>query len=369
MPNSPANPTQSRLRVSSPADVLAVIPYLLGFHPADSLVVLGLGGRRLQVRFTARLELPPPGSSNGCDSTDGEDGDGDEAAELADYVAEVVAAQQVEQAILVAYGPRERADRAIELTAARLGGRAIGVREMLRAQDGRYWSYVCTNAACCPAEGTPYDVSTSAVAAAATVAGHVALPDRETLQRSIAPLGDITRVSMRQATERAEDRLERWAASSPDTTTLQQHTVSEGSKRLRDALERFDSGEEGLSDDDTAWLSVLLRHLRVRDEAWLLIDEDNREIHLALWTHMVRRAEEPYVPAPACLLAFTAWQNGDGALASIAVQRAQAADPTYSMAKLMEDILANAVPPESWRPHITPADLPDLYDRAERGRT
>lgn len=360
MSDTSANPSQSPLRVSSPSDVLAVIPYLLGFHPADSLVVLGLGGRRLQVRFTARMELP---------AAYGHDGDGseDDAADLAAYVAGVVTAQHVREAILVAYGPRSRADRAVELTKAELNEREIGVREMLRAHEGRYWSYTCTDPSCCPPEGSSYDVRSSPVAAAATVAGHVALPDRETLERSIAPVGGVARVSMQQATERAESRLERWAAGCPGTAALKQHLVGEGSARVRDTLERFRGGDGALSDDDTAWLGVLLTQLQVRDEAWLLIDEHSRAAHLSLWTHVVRRAEEPYVPAPACLLAFTAWQLGNGTLASIAVQRAQAAEPEYSMARLMGDVLASGIPPSSWRPPVRPEDLPGLYARTGRG--
>jgi len=31
------------VRVSSPADVLAVVPHLLGFHPDNSFVVIGAG--------------------------------------------------------------------------------------------------------------------------------------------------------------------------------------------------------------------------------------------------------------------------------------------------------------------------------------
>ena len=30
----------------------------------------------------------------------------------------------------------------------------IDVREILRVQDGRYWSYMCANQACCPPAGT-----------------------------------------------------------------------------------------------------------------------------------------------------------------------------------------------------------------------
>ena len=43
-----------------PADLLCALPYLLGFHPTDSLVVAGFAGRPPdgRLRLTARWDLP-----------------------------------------------------------------------------------------------------------------------------------------------------------------------------------------------------------------------------------------------------------------------------------------------------------------------
>ena len=40
----PAPGLRCRVRVGSADGVLAIVPHLLGFYPADSLVVLGIGG-------------------------------------------------------------------------------------------------------------------------------------------------------------------------------------------------------------------------------------------------------------------------------------------------------------------------------------
>ncbi|ACV09081.1 DUF4192 family protein [Jonesia denitrificans] len=47
----------SILRVSSPAEILALIPYQLGFQPDDSFVVVALTGAQHRVGFTARCDL------------------------------------------------------------------------------------------------------------------------------------------------------------------------------------------------------------------------------------------------------------------------------------------------------------------------
>jgi hypothetical protein len=71
------------------------------------------------------------------------------------------------------------------------------------------------------------------------------------------------------------------------------------------------------------------------------------------------------VPAPAALLAFTAWQCGDGALANIALERALAANPRYSMALLLRDILDAGVPPSQARLPMTPEEVADCYDQGD----
>ena len=55
----------------------------------------------------------------------------------------------------------------------------------------------------------------------------------------------------------------------------------------------------------------------------------------------------------ACLAAFAAWLQGDGALAWCAVERALAADPAYSWADLIVQSLEQAVSPSVWQPFPT----------------
>ena len=49
------------LRLSTPGDLIAAVPVLMGFHPRDSLVVIStacpVGGR---VGLTLRVDLPAP---------------------------------------------------------------------------------------------------------------------------------------------------------------------------------------------------------------------------------------------------------------------------------------------------------------------
>jgi hypothetical protein len=97
------------------------------------------------------------------------------------------------------------------------------------------------------------------------------------------------------------------------------------------------------------------------------MDPGFRTAHLRLWTDVVRRATPAYLPAPASLLAFTAWQSGEGALANIAIDRALAADPEYSLAKLLRDIMDAGVPPSAARVPMTPEQVAASYDLPDSG--
>jgi hypothetical protein len=96
------------------------------------------------------------------------------------------------------------------------------------------------------------------------------------------------------------------------------------------------------------------------------MDARFRSAHQRLWTDVVRHAPEPYVPAPASLLAFVAWQSGEGALANIAIERALAADPGYSMAQLIGQAVDAGLPPSAARLPMTPEEVEASYADTER---
>ena len=47
--------THATLRISSPSDLIAAVPYLIGFTPAESVVLVGLSGKRVVV--TIRIDI------------------------------------------------------------------------------------------------------------------------------------------------------------------------------------------------------------------------------------------------------------------------------------------------------------------------
>ncbi|MCG5219826.1 DUF4192 domain-containing protein [Streptosporangium sp. KLBMP 9127] len=339
--------TPSSLLLSSPVDVLAAVPYLLGFHPADSLVVIGLTGDppRGQVCVTTRWDLPiEPG--------------------VAAQLVPLTRREQVTQIVLVGYGPGARVTPAVDEIRALAETAGLRVIEALRVERGRFWSYVCARAECCPAEGTPYDPAASPVPAQATLNGMVALRDRAALERSAAPLSDTAREAMREATARAIDEMGRRVRACRDADGFAAAFVADGLARVRAAIETYQEGRR-LCDDDVARLGLALAVIRIRDEAWTLIDDPSLRTHLALWGDLTRRLEPRFVPPAAALLGLSAWRDGDCALAGIALERALAADPGYSMANLLMHALHHFLSPGMLAERMPgPADLDEAMGSA-----
>ncbi|HEY9377733.1 MAG TPA: DUF4192 domain-containing protein, partial [Jiangellaceae bacterium] len=132
------------VKFGSPVDIVGSIPSLLGFHPAESIVVMCLRGPRKRTGLTLRIDLL--------------DAQHDQA--LAAEIVRRVAIEQASAAITVCY--TEAADEQGRLPRAglldqigeQLLRHGIGVAESVLVRTGRWYSYSCAGP-CCPREGTP----------------------------------------------------------------------------------------------------------------------------------------------------------------------------------------------------------------------
>jgi hypothetical protein len=343
-----------RVRIGSPTSLLAVIPGLLGFDPGHSIVVIGTERRTAQVRVTLRYDVPDPHHP-------------EVAVALARHAVSLLEAQGVTSAVAVGYGT----DEAVSPVAAALRERAasagIAVTELLRAESGRYWSYVCADPGCCPPEGTPFDIAGHPAGRALRSAGGQVLADRAALAATVAAEGGQLGAAMRRATRESLEQVARCVTRLDDAgmrVSAPRLTATLGQVAVRDAILRYRTGE-AVPAEHAAWLTVALAQVRVRDDAWARMDHRQQGAHLRLWTDLTRLARPGYVAAPASLLAFCAWQNGDGALANVALDRALADNPQYSMALLLREALDSGAPPSMARLPMTPEEVAAAYDAAE----
>jgi hypothetical protein len=326
------------LRLRSLTELLEAIPYLLGFHPTESLVVVMLHGACARVGTTMRYDLPRIG-----------------AAALASDVAAYTSLHRADAAVLVVYAERPHvADGLPEWTLVSqirdaLTRANVKVADSLYVSGSRWWSYLCLDPQCCPADGRPLPspgAPSSRVAEAAASNGLAALPDRASLARMLDPVAGSARASMERALAKAEEAFVETVVAAGGTEAWR--TAMGG--RIQHIADRMLGADGGpgsalLTDEESAEILVALSDAPIRDACWRRVERGRSGDHLALWSQLVRRALPPYDAAPLFLLAWVAWRRGDGALARIAAERALLSDADYRAAQLLLDVLNSGIDP------------------------
>ena len=357
---SPTGP--SPLSVGSPAAVLAIVPHLLGFVPAKSLVIIGAGEPRGRIHMTFRFDLPDPPEPEAT-------------AVIAAHAAALLNRQELTTAVVIGYGPGPLVTPLADAIRQAVAGTDLQLRDVLRVDEGRYWSYLCREPSCCPPEGVPFDATAHPAAATMAAYGSAVLGDRDALAATVAPVTGSAAEAMTRETRRAERIAAKLMASTTGTESPagQYPVIDGGLTAVQAAISTYREGGSIEHYGQFAWLALVLTSLRVRDDAWARMDPDHRHAHLRLWTDLTRHAQPGYIAAPACLLAFTAWQGGNGALANLALDRALADNPSYSMARLLRDVIDAGTPPSMARLPMTPEEVAasygDAFDEPAAGET
>ena len=332
----------------------AAIPHLVGFHPEESLVVISLRGPRKRIGLTMRFDLPPP----------------DLHAGMADEVAARLAGDGAEHAVVACCTTEARDDtqppraELIELVRARLRGRDIMLMEALLVRDGRWWSYLCDDPECCPPCGAEVPPGTD-IAAAHALVGRALLPDRKALADQLRPVEFVARRAMEQALERAGDDVAERVVTG-DIEAVRAETVA----LVASLADRYaDSVTAQLTDDEAARVVVGLVDVHARDQALVAGLAHDVDVAVRLFIDLCRRALPPD-DAPTCTaLAWLAYADGNGALANVALERAFASAPDYSLARLLRDALHGQVPPSMLRQAWLDASSPEPEKRVgRRGR-
>jgi hypothetical protein len=320
--------------VKGPAQVISLVPWLLGFQPGNAdLVVIGTAPPRGRVTLTWRWDLPDPATPV--------------LAVQARHAIAALAVQGCTKAVAVGFGPERLVAPAVTLIRQAATAAGLEIGDLLRADGGRYWSYLCASSRCCPPEGTPYNPDASPVTIAYQAAG--APPPRASraaVAATIAPATGAEAAPMRQAMERAAPRARRLdqRGSRPGRKACQPPLAISGTRAVSAAITAYRGGGTITSCDQLAWLAVTLAVPQVRDAALLRMDPAHRHAHQRLWTTLTRLAPSGHVAAPAALLAFTAWQDGNGVLASLALDRAQADSPADNAARVLRTALESGAP-------------------------
>jgi hypothetical protein len=303
-------------KVRRPDELLAIIPYLIGFHPDESIVAVFIQSGR--VVLAARIDLPP-------ESAD------DELVAQIEYLAKRHDASAL---ALVAYSAASLpAHRLLTRLMDRLGNHKLA--DVIYVGHGRWWSLTCEED-CCPLSGTPFDHGSHPLSAAAVFAGLGARANRQELAASVSGPPETELPRLQGLAESLVTELEHF------------DNPSAASRLMVSMVDTAMSDSSALTERHSLLLGLLVIDLRVRDIAWALIGPDDAEEHVRLWGAVVAKVPPTLAAAPLCLLGLAAWVCGAGALLNCCCERLAEVDPGYSLGRLLREISAQAVPPSVW---------------------
>ena len=325
-------------RISGPAELLQAVPYLLGFHPTRSLVLVGLHDERLVV--TARLDLTHA-VLGGIPHAVGAMVRGGSTSFVAviyeDEEEEDIDFDELDDDFEPSLSQWDAVYGALRVELRRLDAQ---LRDALVVSSDRWWSLTCDDFECCPPEGHPLPDTPSSFTTAAMVEGVVALPTRAAMAESLAPLPDAERAALHPAIRDAE----RSAVEQTVDGHARRWELSIKRAIFRAARESDEPGWSAPPDETLARFGAALAVTSLRDAVWLAIDGDRLDGR-ALWRELGRRLPTPYDVPPLFLHGWASWRAGDGALAAIAAERAIAGNPGYHAADLLMAAIRSGVDP------------------------
>jgi Domain of unknown function (DUF4192) len=332
---------------------LAALPYQLGYHPQDSIVVMAL--RDGAVDMVERLDLPAAS----------------DASDAAGALVAPLVREGFDSVLLIGFeSSAEAATPVMGALSSCLTHHRIRVLDQLVVRDGRWFRPDCATG-CCPREGMPVPEAAATPAVADYVGLGVApLPRRADLAEAVRAdldISELVSVELR--------RLE--SASQPPSTSMQRLAwLSLWAAVCREPVDQL--VDEICGPPEVAELARSLGDAEFRDAivAWLCpgslplaaIDEDlvdallstlgplpaeGRSIEAARtgrrllvrleW--LARAVPDPHATPLLTVLASLAWHLGDGSLARVALDRALAQDQDYRLAILLDRMIDLGVRP------------------------
>ena len=331
--NQPSNQSGNepvRIRLSTPTDILDVVPVTMGFYPTESLCVLymettgagGGGGSRLAL--TARNDLP---------TTDAE------LTTLVNHTAELLS--RYPSAILAAYSADQEEARQVVAAlmiavAERFGSDRI-ITGVIASPQG--WTTVDSQYPTAIQWTNPYPAGPGQAAAEAAAAGLYAMGTRDDLRDSIASPDTGTVADYQTAaTEQAI----------PDQPTEAQLEAMAG--EVREVVSNYIAQPYTITADDAAFLATRVRFGVPRDAALTEIQRRDAQLHTTLWQGIAAMTPDQDAAPVLGLLAIAAWAAGQGALTNIALERASnAGHPTgHGLLGIAATLIERAIPPTSW---------------------
>ncbi|WP_165968578.1 DUF4192 domain-containing protein [Saccharopolyspora elongata] len=331
-----------QVSISTPAEILAAVPHMLGFYPADSRVLLTLHDLETTPRFgvALRTDLPHP-------------------TEIREFAAQLIQGSLKPQrpnavvAIVVSDEGHNHGAHQLSLEHSTTRdpanlphaelvnilietlqhadihvGHALWTPGIRSAAPWRcYRDHDCS--------GSIPDPAASPLAASLALQGSVTFLSKDEIRTLVAPESD--------------DAIADWSAKLDALHNGIEDRYSQDELRsdLRAVSEAIDSISNGmtLTEDELVRVLFALSDNLVRDIALGTALGNRARAAEKLWLALIRKAPVPEFGEVAVLLAVSAYARGDGALAGITLERLRQTQPDHHLGILLTKALHTGVSP------------------------
>lgn len=353
---------EQQITLRGPAELADALPYLMGFHPNDSVVMVALHGGR--GRFGGRLRLGIPQAPHEWPSVaeqlaecliKGSERRGGRPDAIVVFLCQDPAEGETGNQIM------ERLRPFAQRLRTACGALDVPVLEALCVSGNRFWSYVCPDARCCPADGSPLAMpGTSVMAAAATYAGIQVRGSLREMEARLAPLPSAAVQGQQRALDAAGSALVPKLLDEASRREVGGATL-DLARRLMKRLGQAPASTPSLSDlnddrlishEEAAAVILGLQDRETRDRAAEWMEGPEAESALRLWRALARRCVAPYeehAAAPLTLAGWVSWSTDDEPAARVALGLALRLDPGYTFAQLLHEACNQGLDPETLR--------------------
>lgn len=298
-------------------------PYLLGFHPEESLVVIVADPGSAMQGFVARVDLVHVAGDEG----------------MALFIAQFAHLVGRAKVILLAFcGDRQVGLTTLSRAVERMGSMDVGDAAWT---DRTVWRSIHCSDDGCAGDHTFH--ADGAIEAEAVYRGMVVLPSRTVLVERLSGPGARCRPGMQPHITAARRRVRR-----RDDAALVQ--------RCRALVTRVGADDEEV-DAQLAELAVAANQSGVATALWTGLERSQARVWLAAWSRVVSVAPDRLAAGPLALCGLAGWLSGDGAVASICAERLVGVDSPLAVARALDVVVEAVLPPQAW----------DLIDRDPAG--
>ena len=315
------------VRISGAAGLISAVPVLLGFHPADSLVVMGMRGRRRRLGPAMRIDLPAP----------------DDLLPAVEFLADH-AARQADRVAVFCYSDCPHARDALELLLDACRDRDLGVLDAILVRSDHAEFLPDDRGITDPPIPLPDedDPTHRALTEAAVLAGHRILRSREELESSVAPPAGEAAIAAKSAVQRAAAAMAADLVHAEDRAGV----IRGAAERALHAAADEHRTAHRVSSETAALLSLAVGDRWARDALIARVVGSTPEDWVPVLLDAVCRVPAD-VSADLCsLLAVAAYRTGDGALTQVTLDRCLGAEPRHRFGLMLQQMLLSGLAPE-----------------------